>query len=276
MNKISDAQQKMLESDSKIGLLVTGDDDGYPHITFISSLQSLGDKQMTFGKFCEGLSKKNIADRPGIGFLALNGDMDFLRGSARYTHTANTGEVFDRYNAKPMFRYNTYFGFNTIYFMDLEDITPLEKLNMGKIVMGAILTRIAAPMHAKSKDKALSFVGKGLFAKLDGLKFIAYSDEHGKLKIIPIIQAGPAGTDRIAFSLLPFGKELRQMPKGCKAAILAVNLKMESVLVKGIFQGISGFPGTGILDIEKVYNSMPPKNEYIYPRKEKLEAVTEF
>ena len=276
MNKISEVQKKMLESDSKIGLVVTGDEDGYPHITFISSLQSLGDKQMTFGKFCEGLSKKHLAERPEIGFLALNGDMDFLRGNAAYTHTANTGEEFDNYNAKPMFRYNTYFGFNTIYYLDLKDITPLEKLNMGKIVLGAIVTRIAAPMHASSKNKALAYVGKGLFAKLDGLKFIAYSDKNNKFRIIPIIQAGPAGSDRVAFSLVPFGKELMEIPKGCKAAILAVNLKMESVLVKGIYQGVSGFPRVGTLDIEKVYNSMPPKNEYIYPRKEKMEAVTEF
>jgi len=276
MNRISEAQKKMLESDSKIGLLVTGDDSGYPHISFISSLQSLGEDKMTFGKFCEGLSKKHVVERPGTAFLALNGDMDFLRGNAVYTHTANTGEEFDNYNAKPMFRYNTYFGFNTIFYMNLEDISPLEKLNMGKIVLGAILTRIAAPFHAKSKNRALSYVGKGLFAKLDGLKFIAYADENNKFKIIPVIQAGPAGTDRIAFSTVPFGKELRQIPKGCKAAILAVNLKMESVLVKGIYQGVSGFPAAGIVDIEKVYNSMPPKNEYIYPRKERIEAITEF
>jgi len=31
----------------------------------------------------------------------------------------------------------------------------------------------------------------------------------------------------------------------------------------------------GIADIEKVYNSMPPKHGYIYPE-EKLEAITEF
>ncbi|MEI6579481.1 MAG: hypothetical protein WCN92_08480, partial [Eubacteriales bacterium] len=191
-------------------------------------------------------------------------------------HTANTGAEFDSYNSKPMFRYNTYFGFNTIYYMDLEEITPLEKLNMGKIVAGAVLTRIAAAMHSESRSKALTPIGKGLFAKLDGLKFIAYLDDNKKFKIIPIIQAGPAGTDRIAFSLIPFGKELSLIPQGSKAAILAVNLKMESVLVKGIYQGISGFPKVGTLDIERVYNSMPPKNEYIYPRKEKLEAVTEF
>ncbi len=274
--KISRNQKVMLENDSKIGLIATEDEDGYPHISFISSIQSLGEDQMTFGKFCEGMSKKNVIERPETGFLALNGDMEFLRGNAVFTHTANTGEEFDNYNAKPMFRYNTYFGFNTIYYMDLEDISPLEKLNMGKIVLGAILTRFAVPTHAKSSNKALTKIGRGLFAKLDGLKFIAYFDNNHKLNIIPVIQAGPAGTDRVLFSLIPFGNEINQIPVGSKAAILAVNLKMESVLIKGTYQGIIGFPKTGTVDIEMVYNSMPPKNEYIYPRKEKMKAVTEF
>lgn len=275
-NKISEEQKKMLESDSKIGLVVTEDAEGYPHITFISSLQSLGEDQMTFGKFSEGLSKKHIAERPEIGFLALNGDMDFLRGNAVFTHTANTGEEFDNYNAKPMFRYNSYFGFSTIYYLDLETISPLEKLNMSKIVAGAVLTRIGAPMHVKNQNMALTKIGKGLFSKLDGLKFIAYLDENGKYKIIPVIQAGPAGTDRVAFSLTPFREEIRKIPAGSKAAIFAVNLNMESVLVKGIYRGISGLPRIGTLEIEKVYNSMPPKNEYIYPRKERITAVTDF
>ena len=275
-NKISEEQKKMLESDSKIGLVVTEDAEGYPHITFISSLQSLGEDQMTFGKFSEGLSKKHIAERPEIGFLALNGDMEFLRGNAVFTHTANTGEEFDNYNAKPMFRYNSYFGFSTIYYLDLETISPLEKLNMSKIVAGAVLTRIAAPMHAKNQNMALTKIGKGLFSKLDGLKFIAYLDENGKYKIIPVIQAGPAGTDRVAFSLTPFREEIRKIPAGSKAAVFAVNLNMESVLVKGIYRGISGLPRIGTLEIEKVYNSMPPKNEYIYPRKERITAVTDF
>ena len=44
---------------------------------------------------------------------------------------------------------------------------------------------------------------------------------------------------------------------------------MESVLVKGIYH-------KGILDIERVYNSMPPKMEYVYPRSETIEPVRSF
>lgn len=277
MNKtIGTAEQTMLASDSKIGLLVTVDEDGYPHISFISSIQALGEDRITFGKFCAGLSKKHLETRPHAAFLALNADMEFLRGNATFTHTAITGDEHEAYNAKPMFRYNSYFGFDTIYYMDLSGITPMEKLSMGKIAMGAILTRAVSWLYAKNSKQSLTRIGKGLFAKIDGLKFIAYFDADERLRIVPIIQAGPAGTDRVAFSPMPFGKELKAVPAGCKAAIFAVNLKMESVLVKGIYRGRQGISRTGVFDIERVYNSMPPKNEYIYPRDEVMQPVTEF
>ena len=277
MNKtIGSAEQTMLASDSKIGLLVTEDEDGYPHISFISSIQALGEDRITFGKFCVGMSKKHLESRPNAAFLALNADMEFLRGNATFTHTAITGNEHEAYNAKPMFRYNSYFGFDTIYYLALSGITPMEKLSMGKIALGAILTRAASWRYAKNSKQALTHIGKGLFAKIDGLKFIAYFGTDERLRIVPIIQAGPAGTDRVVFSPVPFGKELKTIPAGSKAAIFAVNLKMESVLTKGIYRGCKGVARLGVFDIERVYNSMPPKNEYIYPRDECIKPVTAF
>ena len=275
-NKIGPAEQAMLASDSKIGLVVTVDEDDYPHISFISSVQALGEDQITFGKFCVGLSKKHLELRPDAAFLALNADMEFLRGNASFTHTATTGPEHEAYNAKPMFRYNSYFGFDTIYYFALQGITAMEKLSMGKIALGAVLTRVCAPFYAKSRRRVLTHIGKGLFAKIDGLKFIAFFDKERQLRIIPIIQAGPAGTDRAVFSPVPFGKELKTIPAGSKAAIFAVNLKMESVLTKGIYRGRKGVARLGVFDIERVYNSMPPKNEYIYPRDEGIKPVTAF
>ena len=45
---------------------------------------------------------------------------------------------------------------------------------------------------------------------------------------------------------------------------------MEGVLVKGFFYEASG--GIGFVEIDKVYNPLPPKAGYIYPEK-KQEAV---
>jgi hypothetical protein len=89
---------------------------------------------------------------------------------------------------------------------------------------------------------------------------------------MPIIQAGAAGSDRVVFSGIPYGSELT-IPQGAKTAILCLNLQMQSVLAEGVCRKQGAIH---VLEIERVYNSMPPKMEYIYPRVDRPVAVTVF
>ena len=273
---IGQAERDLMAPDSKIGLLVTRDDDGYPHITLMTSLQALGTNQVTFGRFSRGLSKKMIVKRPDIGFLVLNTDMRYLTGGAHFTHTANTGEVFDEYNNKPLFRYNSYMGFDQVYFMKLKAISEIQKLQTGRIAVSALRTRLAAVGLAKKGKKKLGHVALSLLSPMDSLKFIAWFDENDNPRILPIVQAAPAGTERVVFSLSPGGKELAEIPEEEPVAVFCVNLKMQSVLMKGTFEGVEGFPKVGVFDVDKVYNPMPPKAGYVYPRAKKPKAVTEW
>ena len=268
-DRIDETAIDMMDCDSKVGVLATEDESGYPHLSFISSIQALGDHALTFGQFSAGLSKRFILDRPCVGFLVLSADKRYLSGRATYTHSANTGTEYDLYNNKPLFRYNSYMGFYRIFYLNLERISAIQPLPMGAIVLGAILSRIKAVFVRKSEKKALPPVGQALFSQLDSLKFLCYYDEKGEAQLFPIVQATSAGADRVTLSGVPYGKQLRQIPDGAKASILCLNLKMESVLVKGRFS-------RGTLEIERVYNSMPPKMEYVYPRSETIETVRSF
>lgn len=275
-NKVDQETYAKLEQDSKIGLLATTDEQGYPHLTFLSSLQAKGEDQITFGQFCQGLSKEFIRTNPDVSFMVVNADMEMWRGRARFTHTATSGEDYEVYNNKPLFRYNSYLGFNTIYYMDLVGITPMEKLNLAKIGIGGVLSRMALPWAAKSNKKALTYIGRKLCGAFAGLKFLAYRGEDGWLRIIPIIQGTNAGSDRILFSTIPYRNEIKAVPAGAKVAVLALNLEMQSVLVKGTFTGIQGLIPTGKVEIERVYNSMPPKAQYIWPMDNKVHEVVDF
>lgn len=268
-DRIDEAAIAMMACDSKVGVLATEDESGYPHLSFLSSIQALGDHALTFGQFSAGLSKRFIMDRPRVGFLALSADKRYLSGNATYTHSANTGREFDLYNNKPLFRYNSYMGFYRIFYLNLDRISALRPLPMGSIVLGAILSRIKALFVRKCEKNALPLVGQQLFSQLDSLKFLCYYDASGEAVLLPVVQATSAGSDRIALCGVPFGREFNRIPDGAKASILCLNLKMESVLVKGRYH-------KGILTIERVYNSMPPKMEYVYPRSETIEPVRSF
>ena len=274
MNKIDQAGRELLALDSKVALLGTTDDEGCPHLTFLSSIQGLGEDRITFGQFSTGTCKEFVTKRPDCAFLALTADMRWLRGNMRYTHKSATGPEFDMYNNKPLFRYNSYFGINTVWYFDLLGVTGVRKLPALKVGMGALLSRAAAPLCKKSDNNALTLFSRELFSELIGPKFLCFAKADGQLTIVPIIQACNAGTDRVAISGLPYGADLKELPAGARVAVLALNLKMQSVLVKGTFTGKKG--GACVINIDRVYNSMPPAAGYIYPKRPLPEAMTEF
>lgn len=265
-----------MSADSKIGLLATIDNDCYPHISFITSIQPKGERQFIAGQFCAGLSKKNILKRAKTGFLILTPEMELWRGLLEYERSADSGPDFDMYNQRPLFRYNSYFGIGLVHYFRLIDISAKEQLSKGQIISGALKTRLVRPFVSKSVNGALNDLSSEMFKQLDGLKFIAWVNSSGYPLIIPLIQAANAGRDRIAFSLSPYRQELEAIPDGAPVAVFFVNLKMESVLVKGTYRPGGGLIKHGLVDIKRVYNSMPPQPGYIYPKPIHHEKVISF
>lgn len=262
----------------KIGLLATINPDGLPHLTFISSLRPNTPTQLTWGQFAEGKSKEYILQNPKVGFLMMTLQKDLWRGKATFTHTAKQGPEYDYYNNVPMFRYNAYFGIHTVYYMDLLYHLGRQPLPMGQIVPAAILTILAKALSPHRSDQpALNLWTRKLLSKLDTLKFLAFIDQDGYPMIIPIIQAQPSGTDRVVFSAGVYREELERLSKGNTVAILGLALSMEDVLMRGEFQGLRRKAGVlcGEVEVNWVYNSMPPAPGQIYPPIP-LEAVREF
>ncbi|MEA2014439.1 MAG: hypothetical protein U9N38_03935, partial [Thermodesulfobacteriota bacterium] len=64
-----------------------------------------------------------------------------------------------------------------------------------------------------------------------------------------------------------YRKELNEIKKGTCVAVFGLTLDMEDILIRGTFTGKGWSRGIklGMIDIEWVYNSMPPKSGQIYP-----------
>ena len=262
----------------KIGLVASVNDDGLPHITLITSIGAAGPAQVTLGEFCKGKSKMQIQRNPKIGFLVMTMDRKMWRGHARWTHLRNEGPEYEKYNELPMFRYNAYFGINTVHYLDLMDLRGPDGLPLPQIIASSLMTKIAkAVVRSGSNDRILTTFSEDLFNRLDTLKFIAYIREDGYPEIVPLLQCQAADSRRLAFSTMAYGKELEKIAPGGTVAVFGLTMKMEDVLVRGTFRNVTLARGirTGSVDIEWVYNSMPPCHGQIYPPL-KLEPVTDF
>lgn len=261
----------------KIGLLATVNPEGLPHITMLSSLMACAPAQLCFGQFTEGLSKQFIQQDPRAGFLIMSLDKQMWRGQARFSHLRKEGPEYDFYNNIPMFRYNAYFGVHTVYYLDLIGQSGKQPLPMPAIIFAAMQTMLARLLRGKEQGEALNSWTRQFLNKLDNLKFLAYLDEAGYPRLIPVIQAQSLDADHLLFSAGAFTEELQQVPAGATVAVFGLSLDMEDVLMRGEFLGwqrIVGLP-MGMVRVNWVYNAMPPVPGQIYPPLP-LEAVREF
>lgn len=262
----------------KVGLLATITPEGLPHVTLISSVMACGPQKVCFGQFTEGVSKHNILENPHTGFLVMSLDKEMWRGKARYTHLAKDGPEFDYYNNVPMFRYNAYFGIHTVYYLDLVSHTGRQPLPMGRVVFAAIQTILARSLGRKRGiQPVINPWTEKFLNQLDCLKFLAYVGPDGYPEIIPAIQAQTLDSEHILFSTSVYRDELERIPDGADLCVFGMGLTMEDVLLRGKYQGIRRIGGvkSGLVQVDWVYNPMPPVPGQIYPPVE-LEAVKDF
>jgi hypothetical protein len=254
----------------KIGLLATVNPAGLPHLTLISSLSACSPTQVTWGQFTEGFSKAHVRQNPKTGFLIMSLQKDLWRGKATFTHTAQGGPEFDRYNNQPMFRYNAYFGIHTVYYMDLVAHTGCQPLPLNAVVRAAVLTLLARTIGGPRRGApVLNGWTRGLFNKLGNLKFIAYVGSDGYPVIVPVVQAQASDRERVIFALSAYGDELRGIPPGATVAVFGMALSMEDVLLRGEYRGVRRIAGVpcGMVAVNWVYNPMPPVPGQIYPER---------
>jgi hypothetical protein len=269
---------KAFEPAEKVGLISTINPEGMVHITLITSIMAPDPTHLALGQFCVGLSKWFMQNNPKVAFLIMSLERNMWRGKATWTHKKTDGSEFEFFNELPMFRYNAYFGINTVHYLDLVETSEPQSLPMGSIIPAAILTKLTkSVLRTKNTNRILKHFAEDLFNKLDSLKFISYIGEDGFPKIIPVIQCQAADSRRLVFSSFAYKDELLNIPAGTHVAVFCMNLNMQSVLVRGTFSGYSRnrMIHTGSVDIDWVYNSMPPKHEQIYPEVE-LKPVVNF
>ena len=274
----SEADIQNTQPAMKVGLLATISPEGMPHVTLISSLMACGSSKLCFGQFTEGKSKQHILTHPKVGFLIMILDKNLWRGKAIYDQALKSGAEYDYYNNVPMFRYNAYFGVHTVYYLDLVSHSGKNPLPMNKIIFSAVKTIVARTLGRKrDRQVVLNSWTRAFVNKIDNLKFLSYVSEDGFPVIIPAIQTQSLDSQHVLFSTSVYNEELRAIPSGATLAVFTMALTMEDVLLRGNYMGIQRVGGikAGVVEIDWVYNPMPPVPGQIYPPVE-LEAVKQF
>jgi hypothetical protein len=149
---------------------------------------------------------------------------------------------------------------------------------MNKIVFAAVQTMLARTLGRKTGGRpVLNDWTRAFLNKLDTLKFLSYVGADGYPVIIPAIQTQSLDAQHVLFSTSVYSDELETIPPAADLAVFSMALTMEDVLLRGKYLGIRRVAGirTGMVQVDWVYNPMPPVPGQVFPPVE-LSAVTEF
>jgi hypothetical protein len=275
-DNLRDEDITALSPTEKMAIVSVADEAGRPHQALLSSLMASGPRELVIGEFTRGRSKDNMRSRPSVGFIAMTLDRRIWRGAARWTRSARQGPEYEAFNAKPMFRYNSYFGVNTVHYLDLEWIEGPDPLPMAAIAASKIATIARSGSRALRSDSgALSPYARSLVDGLSSLSFLSWIEAGGEPRIVPVAQARSAGSGRLVFTPGPYRRDLGRAPDGAKASVFSFNMSMESLLSLGTYRAPRRAARLGALEIEEVYNPMPPIPGRVWPAPA-LAPVREF
>ena len=262
---------KEFEPDAKVGIIATVNPAGQPHLTLITTLQAASPTQLIFGQFTEGRSKEQVKTNPKVGFTIMTRERSLWRGTAIWTHSMEHGEEYEMFNKKPMFRYNAYFGIHTVHYLDLKQTYRREELPLARILITTLVTRAARSAAVSGRpERILKPWALNLFKRIDTIKFLSYTRADGFPVIIPLMGCQAADSQRLVFAPLAYADELAELRESTTVAVFGLTMQMENVLVRGLFAGFSRYRGItlGCVELNWVYNSMPPKPCQVYPEEE--------
>lgn len=266
--RLDDAAMQAFGADAKVALLATVDPDGRPHVTLITSIHARTPTELMFGQFCEGRSKDNVRREPRVGVLVMTRDLRMWRCTARWTGETQHGEDYELYNKKPMFRYNAYVGIHTIHYFDLVTVSPGEQTSRAELVRGALKAWCARPfLRPTGNGRILSPWAVRLLGQATTLTFVAFVGSDGYPRIVPLVPCPPVGSAQVAVFPGRRHVEMADLRPGTMLACYGLNLGMESVLVSGQVAELRRVAGmrVAVIDIDQIYNSMPPQHGVVYP-----------
>ena len=204
-------------------------------------------------------------------------------GKILWKKKQSQGAELEMYKEKPLQRYNSYFPIHIVHYFDLVETTEALGLPIFKMIRSTLMTLMARP-GAKRKLKKikptppiLKPYGERLFSSPFTMKFLSFMAGDGFPCLIPFVQCLTIDSGSIIFYAKSLGDNQQQIEENMEIAVFCLKTTLESVLVRGKFTGFKSIYGikVGVIDIDWVYNSMPPNSDQIYPEKA-LTPVTSF
>jgi hypothetical protein len=266
-------------------LIATVDPRGWPHLTMISFNIAKTQQQVVWGQFTEGLSKKYVTQtkKQGMFFMTAKPPFKFIQAKVEFDYLLHSGEDCENFSRGKMLRYMTYTNVHTCFYNKVIGSTEIRNLPLSGIIKGFIAAKLGlGGVKSKQAEEKLNDFGFEIHNQMTSAKAIAYIDTtDGFPIIIPCFQMRAPDKNKLAFPFAQFKEDLEKIPIGSHVATYCTvsdNLELMNLMINGRLTEVKKVKGIkwGIIEIDEIYNSMPPLPGVIYPAIEVRPKVTQF
>ncbi|MHA1230695.1 MAG: pyridoxamine 5'-phosphate oxidase family protein [Candidatus Helarchaeota archaeon] len=277
------------QEDAAPKYLATLNKEGTPNIVPILSLDAIDQDTITFGDYMIWKTKRNLLEynKVACAVTSMDGFQTYIvKGD--FQNFVKKGELVERANLKPLFRYNAYTGVRGVGIIKVKQAYPPKKLINIPFILNILKLKIGKgkvkSLEESNSDKNINGIHHRIIEKFKGItsfKMLAYKDDDDYPMIIPISSMSPKKDGRrLVFSFSGIKDEINRIPLMSKVAISLFKLQTEKNIIrlafsnkipwgeiqpiayqlKGVYQGTGKFRGVslGVIDITEVYSASPP------------------
>jgi hypothetical protein len=230
-DSFSSSDVEELQSKTKIGLLATISQGGFPHISLVPTITITSREIVMLQSLHPNLVNEHLQALQKMGFLILTTDKFMWRGKALYV---GEKKVEDTSNIPSVSKTDTWLAVE----VQVVETHGKERLRLLPIVVSSLLTKLASSgLRSTMGEPILEPWAQKLFNKADSLKFASYITDTGYPIIVPLFHGLARDAQAIDFTLHVYQGELASLKSSQKIALFTLATDLEQILVRGTFQG---------------------------------------
>ena len=272
---LSERQTAILAGDMQPKFLASINAAGQPNVVPLLSIVPLEPGRAAFAEFMIWKTKANLLETGRTAFLALDGKLNYVTATGRFTGFTKAGPVFDAMAIQSMFRFNPYNGLRAAGTIDIETVEAegqiptlglvASHLKAGRLAKAAARAGAGAetPAGAAARPATGSAVA-GLatsrvmpvqvaekFSRLKAIKAIAWPVAGG-VKVLPAAGVAPIGRGGL---LIADPAVASAVSDGSRVAVSVITLDPNAYQVKGTARV---WRGALVVEVDEVYTAAPP------------------
>ena len=268
---LSERQTAILSGDMQPKFLASINAAGQPNVVPLLSIVPLEPGRAAFAEFMIWKTKANLLETGRTAFLAMDGKLNYVTATGRFTGFTKAGPVFDAMAIQSMFRFNPYNGLRAAGTIDIETVEAEGQIP----TLGLVASHLKAGRLAKAAARAGTRAGAGArpstgsavaglatsrvmpvqvaekFSRLKAIKAIAWPVAGG-VKVLPAAGVAPIGRGGL---LIADPAVASAVPDGSRVAVSVITLDPNAYQVKGTARV---WRGALVVEVDEVYTAAPP------------------